>query len=228
VSIIRESEFALNWNKTCNFRVLILFLTLFLKSKICPTQNKYFSPLPAEGLESFWSGKQAYDSFEYLIYWLRVIRSRREKHARDWTLRCFSASRTTVILFLWCAQHTSKVSLLCEKLAFDISVSIFLVVGNPHVKICHHKSDNLVISAEIELELSFYKRTVLQFVVLQMFLDWTQIVMPGSKSLWLEFNSRHCQGFLCPPLRSDHLTHPNNLPIYSDSETDNWPTSYRS
>jgi len=88
----------------------------------------------------FSSGKVTYDSFEYLIYWLWVIRSRREKHARDWMLRCFSASRTTVILCLWCAQHASKASLLCEKLAFDIAVSIFLIAGNPHIKICHYKA----------------------------------------------------------------------------------------
>jgi hypothetical protein len=46
----------------------MLFLALFLKSKICPTQNKYFNLLPAEGLEAFSSGKEAHDSFEYLIY----------------------------------------------------------------------------------------------------------------------------------------------------------------
>jgi hypothetical protein len=56
-------------------------------------------------------------------------------------LCCFAASHTTVILLLCCWQQASKASLLCEKLAFDFVVSIFLIEGNPHIKICHFKSD---------------------------------------------------------------------------------------
>jgi hypothetical protein len=66
----------------------------------------------------------------------------------------FAESKTTVILFLWYALHASKASLLCEKLAFDIAVSILLVESNPHIKICYYTNGNFVFSAEIELKAS--------------------------------------------------------------------------